>query len=87
MNVPGVGHNLQNHISAFITYTMDGEEDTNSFTLDAIEEFVNHRTGNLANTGISSATIFMTTRYATGGVPDIQVTIYSDLSQRRLLLL
>ena len=76
VDLPGVGYNLQNQISTSVSYTMqNGEEDTNVFTNDAIQEFINNRTGSLANTGLSSATMFMTTKYATDGIADIQASI------------
>ena len=75
VDLPGVGHNLQNHLNSLVGYLMPVEEDTNTFTDEAIQEFINNRTGSLANTGLSSATIFMTTKYATDGIADIQVGI------------
>ncbi|KAJ9596745.1 hypothetical protein L9F63_012231, partial [Diploptera punctata] len=72
VDLPGVGQNLQNHVSISIDYLMATEENINTVTFDAVQEFIQNRTGNLTNTGLSSATMFVTSKYATDGVPDLQ---------------
>ena len=72
VDLPGVGQNLQNHVAASVGFFID-DDDKNIFTNEALDEFVQNRTGNLASTGVTQTTIFMTSKYATDGVPDLQV--------------
>ncbi|PSN40239.1 hypothetical protein C0J52_12042 [Blattella germanica] len=73
VDLPGVGHNLQHHVAASIGFFMDDAEDTITLTSEAVMEFINNRTGNLASTGVTQTTLFMLSKYATGGIPDLQV--------------
>jgi choline dehydrogenase len=73
-DVPGVGQNLVNHVAGSIFFNMN-ESSTNSLTLESVIQFIHNRTGNMASTGLTQTTLFMTSKYATNGVPDIQVNV------------
>jgi choline dehydrogenase-like flavoprotein len=82
VDLPGVGHNLQNHVAGSIGFYMN-ESATDSLTLESLNEFIGNRTGNMASTGLTQTTLLMTSKYAKDGVPDIQVNI--GLQKRTLL--
>jgi choline dehydrogenase len=75
VDLPGVGQNLQNHVAGSIGFYMN-ESSTNSLTQESLKEFIEHRTGNMASTGLTQTTLLMTSKYAKDGVPDLQVNIY-----------
>ena len=67
-----VGRNLYNHVSVGVVMSIR-DNDFETLTLDAVNEFLMNRTGPLASTGITQVTAFLESSYATPGVPDIQV--------------
>jgi choline dehydrogenase len=76
VDLPGVGHNLQNHVAGSIGFYMN-EPSTDSLTLESLKEFVGHRKGNMASTGLTQTTLLMTSKYAKDAVPDLQVNTCS----------
>lgn len=67
-----VGHNLHNHVAINVGFLVN---DTNrrSLTMRAIKQFLRERTGPLASTGLTQTTAFIRTKYATDGIPDLQI--------------
>ncbi|KAJ8682936.1 hypothetical protein QAD02_018728 [Eretmocerus hayati] len=71
-HLPGVGRNLQNHVSIGIKMTIKDDYEE-LLTLDAVNAFVYNRTGPLSSTGLTQVTAFLESSYTKKGVPDIQV--------------
>lgn len=71
LDLPGVGKNLQNHVSTAVRFTIE-EQSTQRLTNTSIEEFLNNRTGVMASAGLTTTAMFLS-RHATDGVPDVQV--------------
>ncbi|XP_071447898.1 glucose dehydrogenase [FAD, quinone]-like [Hetaerina americana] len=70
-DVPGVGQNLHNHVSAPVTFTID-DDDYQTLTNDSIQEFLDSRTGPMASTSLTQMTAFLQSKNSREGVPDIQ---------------
>lgn len=67
-----VGKNLHNHVSVAVPMSIkDAYYET--ITMDAVNEYLEKKTGPLASTGITQVTAFLQSSYATNGIPDIQV--------------
>ncbi|XP_046386356.1 glucose dehydrogenase [FAD, quinone]-like [Ischnura elegans] len=71
-DVPGVGKNLHNHVSAGVPFTID-DDDYQTLTNDSIKEFLESRKGPMASTAITQVTAFLESIHSKQGVPDIQV--------------
>lgn len=67
-----VGKNLHNHVSVAVPMSI---RDTpyQTMTMEAVNEYLQNRTGPLASTGITQVTAFLESSYATNGMSDIQV--------------
>lgn len=67
-----VGKNLHNHVSVAVPMSI---RDTpyETMTMEAVNEYLEKRTGPLASTGVTQVTAFLESSYATNGVSDIQV--------------
>ncbi|KAK2580032.1 hypothetical protein KPH14_012319 [Odynerus spinipes] len=67
-----VGKSLHNHVSVALPLTIrDNAFET--MTMDAVNEYLDSRTGSLASTGLTQVTAFLESSYATPGIPDLQV--------------
>ncbi|XP_020290733.1 glucose dehydrogenase [FAD, quinone]-like [Pseudomyrmex gracilis] len=70
-NLP-VGKNLHNHVSVAVPMSIkDVPHET--ITMEALNEYLENKTGSLASTGITQVTAFLESSYSINGVPDIQV--------------
>ncbi|PSN57094.1 hypothetical protein C0J52_01323 [Blattella germanica] len=67
-----VGRNLRNHVSVGIGFLINDTSYT-TLTLDSLMEFVETHKGPMSSTGVTQNTAFLTSSYATDGVPDLQV--------------
>lgn len=67
-----VGKNLHNHVSVGVPMSI---KDTpyEVVTMEAVNEYLEKKTGPLASTGITQVTAFLESSYAVNGIPDIQV--------------
>ncbi|XP_052125720.1 glucose dehydrogenase [FAD, quinone]-like [Frankliniella occidentalis] len=74
---PGVGGNLQNHISFSVDFAVESiTPGSNRLDMPAFEQFLSNGTGAMASTGLSQLTGFVHSRFSDGvasGLPDLQV--------------
>ncbi|KAL6259290.1 hypothetical protein P5V15_009209 [Pogonomyrmex californicus] len=70
-NLP-VGKNLHNHVSVGVAMSIR-DISYEVITMDAVNEYLENKTGPLASTGITQVTAFLESSYAINGIPDIQV--------------
>ncbi|XP_011309453.1 glucose dehydrogenase [FAD, quinone] [Fopius arisanus] len=70
-DLPGVGENLQNHVSYTLTYTIN---ESNEFDLNwaSALEYVAYQSGPMASTGLSQVTGKLASTYTTSDHPDLQ---------------
>ncbi|KAK1137672.1 hypothetical protein K0M31_002169 [Melipona bicolor] len=70
-DLPGVGENLQNHVSYTLSWTIN---QPNVFDLNwaAATEYVTFQRGIMASTGLSQLTGFLSSPYTTADNPDLQ---------------
>ncbi|XP_044593925.1 glucose dehydrogenase [FAD, quinone]-like isoform X1 [Cotesia glomerata] len=70
-DLPGVGENLQNHVSYTLTYTIN---QANEYDLNwaAALEYVSRQRGPMSSTGMSQITGIMSSSYSTPDHPDLQ---------------
>lgn len=70
-DLPGVGLNLQNHVSYTLSYTIS---EPNEYDLNwaAALEYVTYHRGPLASTGLSQVTGILSSNYSTPDHPDLQ---------------
>ncbi|XP_015109255.1 glucose dehydrogenase [FAD, quinone] [Diachasma alloeum] len=70
-DLPGVGENLQNHVSYTLTYSIN---EPNEFDLNwaAALEYVAYQSGPMSSTGLSQVTGKMASSYSTQDHPDLQ---------------
>jgi len=71
-DLPGVGHNLSNHVAFGMKYWINSTVDTNTVTWESLAEYVNFRSGPLASSGLP-VTSRVPSKYATADDPDIQM--------------
>lgn len=67
-----VGKNLQNHVSVAVPMSIK-DIPYETMSMDAVNQYLNSKTGPLASTGITQVTAFLESSYATNSMPDIQV--------------
>lgn len=67
-----VGKNLQNHVSVAVRMSIK-DIPYETMTMDAVNEYLESKTGPLSSTGITQVTAFLESSYATNNVSDIQV--------------
>lgn len=67
-----VGKNLHNHVSVGVHMSIR-DIPYETATMDAVNEYLEKKTGPLASTGITQVTGFLESSYVTNGVSDIQV--------------
>ncbi|XP_036326306.1 glucose dehydrogenase [FAD, quinone]-like [Rhagoletis pomonella] len=71
-DLPGVGKNLHNHVSFFLTFTLN-ETNTNVLNWASATEYLLFRNGLLSGTGIGDMTAKISTKYADPSRgPDVQ---------------
>ncbi|KAI4495575.1 hypothetical protein M0802_008587 [Mischocyttarus mexicanus] len=70
-DLPGVGHNLQNHVSYTVSWTIN---QPNVFDLNwaSLLEYIAFHKGPMSSTGMSQITGFASTRYTAPDEPDLQ---------------
>lgn len=66
-----VGQNLHNHVSVAVPMSIR-DIPYETLTMDAVNEYLENKTGPLASTGLTQVTAFFESKYAVNGVPDIQ---------------
>ncbi|XP_046471438.1 glucose dehydrogenase [FAD, quinone]-like isoform X1 [Neodiprion pinetum] len=66
-DIPGVGTNLQNHVSVSVNFKVADEPATNLLDVDAVKEYILGRRGPMSSTGLCQVTGFS---YSTIGVRD-----------------
>lgn len=67
-----VGKNLHNHVSVGVSMSIR-DIPYEIVTMEAVNEYLENKTGPLASTGITQVTAFLESSYAINGMPDIQV--------------
>lgn len=67
-----VGKNLHNHVSVAVPMSIK-DVPYETMSMDAVNQYLESKTGPLASTGITQVTAFLESSYATNGIPDIQV--------------
>lgn len=67
-----VGKNLHNHVSVDVHLSIK-DKPYDRLTMDAVNEYLENRTGPLSSTGLTQVTGFLESSYAVTGVPDLQV--------------
>lgn len=67
-----VGKNLHNHVSVGVPMSIR-DVPYQIITMDAVNEYLENKTGPLASTGITQVTAFLESSYAINGIPDVQV--------------
>ncbi|CAK1590623.1 unnamed protein product [Parnassius mnemosyne] len=72
--LPAVGRNLHNHVTHFVSFTIN-DNDTSPLNWATAMEYLLFRDGLMSGTGISEVTGFINTKYAdpAGDNPDIQL--------------
>ncbi|XP_012061266.1 PREDICTED: glucose dehydrogenase [FAD, quinone]-like [Atta cephalotes] len=70
-NLP-VGKNLHNHVSVAVPMSIK-DIPYEIMTMDAVNQYVENKTGPLASSGLTQVTGFLESSYAINGVSDIQV--------------
>lgn len=74
---PGVGQNLQNHISFSVDFSLSSDTPgSNRLDMPTFEQFLSNGTGAMASTGLSQVTAFVHSRYSQGrgrDLADLQV--------------
>ncbi|KAJ8668620.1 hypothetical protein QAD02_010283 [Eretmocerus hayati] len=70
-HLPGVGRNLQNHVSIGIGMTIEADNHQ-PLTTKTFNDYTKNKNGPLASTGLSQVTAFFRSKYSKDGVPDIQ---------------
>lgn len=66
-----VGQNLHNHVSVAVPMSIR-DIPYETLTMDAVNEYLENKSGPLASTGLTQVTGFFESKYAVNGVPDIQ---------------
>ncbi|XP_071448649.1 glucose dehydrogenase [FAD, quinone]-like [Hetaerina americana] len=77
-DLPGVGSNLHNHVSAHVPFELPADDVMESGTAlgeDTLTEYLQKRTGPLSSTGLSQVTALINSQYADPlhGQPDLQI--------------
>lgn len=67
-----VGKNLHNHVSVGIGFYIN-ETSEISLTMESVNDFLKYRNGTMTSTGLTQTTGFFLSKYATDGVPDLQI--------------
>ncbi|XP_049828739.1 glucose dehydrogenase [FAD, quinone]-like [Schistocerca gregaria] len=67
-----VGQNLHNHVSGFVAFFIN-DTSYQTLTTEVLQDFISNRTGPMTGTGLTQTTGFMLSKYATDGVPDLQI--------------
>ncbi|XP_029680539.1 glucose dehydrogenase [FAD, quinone]-like [Formica exsecta] len=66
-----VGKNLHNHVSVAVPMSIR-DIPYETLTMDAVNNYLESKSGPLSSTGLTQVTAFFESKYATKGVPDIQ---------------
>ncbi|KAK7874206.1 hypothetical protein R5R35_006250 [Gryllus longicercus] len=67
-----VGKNLRNHVSVGVGFYID-DNSTTYLSTESLQQFLDNRSGPLSSTGLTQTTAFLLSKYATDGIPDLQV--------------
>jgi len=70
-NLP-VGKNLHNHVSVAVPMSIK-DVPYETVNMDAVNQYLENKTGPLASTGITQVTAFLQSSYAINDIPDIQL--------------
>lgn len=73
--LPGVGKNLQNHVSFFLSFTLKKTDNYNDLDWAEVMNYILKREGPMTSTGMSQVTARANSKYAdpAGNYPDLQV--------------
>ncbi|CAG9863883.1 unnamed protein product [Phyllotreta striolata] len=74
-DLPGVGKNLKNHVSFYITYLLKKEKNYNDLDWATALNYIVNRKGPMTSTGMSQVTARINSKYAdpSGTHPDLQI--------------
>ncbi|KAK5648469.1 hypothetical protein RI129_003361 [Pyrocoelia pectoralis] len=72
--LPGVGHNLHNHVTFYMSYTMKNRKAVNDLDWPTAMDYLLNRRGPLSSTGLSQVTARISSKFAdpSGNHPDLQ---------------
>ncbi|KAK4884504.1 hypothetical protein RN001_000775 [Aquatica leii] len=73
--LPGVGHNLHNHVTFHLDFILKSRKATNILNWESVMEYLNNRKGPMSSTGMSQVTARINTKFADpmGYYPDLQL--------------
>lgn len=73
--LPGVGRNLHNHVTFYMSYLLHKRENINDLDWANVLEYILNRRGPMSSTGLSQVTARVNSKYAdpSGTHPDLQV--------------
>nr|XP_022905659.1 glucose dehydrogenase [FAD, quinone]-like [Onthophagus taurus] len=73
-NLPGVGKNLHNHVTFYLTYALNKVKDTADLDWAKALDYILYQNGPLSSTGLSQLTGRLNTKYETNtDYPDLQI--------------
>lgn len=70
-DLPGVGKNLQNHVSYGLDYTVPTRRST-SYNREDVDLYLSNQTGPLSSTGLAQMTGILSSKFTTPDDPDMQ---------------
>jgi choline dehydrogenase len=53
VDLPGVGQNLQNHVSVGLQFSVEGDDNVNRLDMPALQQLISSGTGPMTSTGLS----------------------------------
>lgn len=73
--LPGVGRNLHNHVTFYLTFLLRKQRATNDLDWATALDYILYRTGPMSSTGMSQLTARINSKYAdpSGSFPDLQI--------------
>lgn len=73
--LPGVGRNLHNHATFYLTFLLRKQRATNDLDWATALDYILYRTGPMSSTGMSQLTARINSKYAdpSGSFPDLQI--------------
>lgn len=82
-NLPGVGQNLQNHVSFALKYYLNNKQNFNNLNWDSLKEYISNKTGPLSSTGVTQVTARINSKYTDPdeSYPDLQFFFSGYLAQ------
>ena len=72
-HLPGVGRNLQNHVSFILQFKMKNRKAVNDLNKLSVHKFLNFRKGPMSSTGMAQVTARICTKRTKHSCPDLQL--------------